>query len=186
MAWANETKSLTNEIANTHIDRVKYIRQLKSDTQQMRKDTQQMRNDYNAEKAQIKAGLLASFDAWDKTRAGEVADLRSVAKALLKDLGDANDARAIEVDDLQEALHTFLKKFREEDIAGFMKENKRRAQDIAKFKVDIANLIKGFKKEHEEASAAWKDLISKMSNPGEMEAEHEKPKATKPKKKSKK
>jgi hypothetical protein len=179
MAWANETKSLTTEMANMHKDRAKYIRQLKN-------DTQQMSYGYNAERAQMKAGLLASFDAWDKARAGEVADLRSVAKVLLKELNEGDKARAKEVNDLKAALQTFLTKFREEDIAGFIKENKQRAQDTAKFKVDIANLIKGFKKEHEEASAAWKDLISKMSKTGEMETEPEKPKATKPKKKSKK
>lgn len=179
MAWANETKNLTNEITKMHKDRSNYIRHLKS-------DNQQKQSDWNTERAQMKAALLASFDAWDKARAVEVADLRSVAKALLKDLGDANKARAKEVDDLQAALQTFLTKFRQEDIAGFMKENKQRAQDIAKFKVDITNLIKGFKKEHEEASAAWKDLISKMSKTGEMEAKPEKPKTTKPKKKSKK
>jgi hypothetical protein len=55
-------------------------------------------------------------------------------------------------------------------LAAFKEGDKARAREIGELKAAIANMIAEFRKEREEAAAAWSNLIRKISR-GEKKEE---------------
>lgn len=167
MTWSGEFKNLVEEISNMHQDRIDFINSLKNDIQQMKKDL-------NGKRTQMRSDLLVSFNAWDEGRRRQAADFRSTAQALLKDLKEGNKERAKDMNELRADTQAFLRKFRKEDIGRFEQESKQRANGIAQFKADISTMIGGFREEHDEASGAWKNLVSDLSRTGNEKTEAKK------------
>lgn len=178
MVWANEFANLANDISDMHKERADHIRDLN-------RDIKQTKNNWNAERAKMKTEFLANFKTWDKTRANEVAELRSLTQALLTELNKGDKARAKEVNDLKGAVQMSLKNFRDEDMAGFKKENKDRAQNIARFKLEVGKMISEFKKDRDFAAAAWQELVSGIA-PGQKKKIRVKEEVGKGKKQSRK
>lgn len=167
MTWSGEFRNLVEEISNMHGNRIDFINNLKNDIQQMKKES-------NGKRSQMKADLLAGFNAWDERRRRQAADFRSTAQALLKDLKEGNKARAKDMNELRADTQAFLRKLRKEDIGRFEQESKQRAKDIAQFKADISTMIGGFREERDGASGAWKNLVSDLSRTGKEKKEAKK------------
>ncbi|MGB2762881.1 MAG: hypothetical protein WBC20_00575, partial [Candidatus Aminicenantaceae bacterium] len=133
----------------------------------------QIKNEINQVKNET-LSLLAEFNARGQERTKEVKDLQAATQAMLEDFHGGDKERAKEVKDLQAATQAY--------IAECAEAGKTRAKEVDGLKKEVANLIGGYKAEHEEAAAAWNDLLTNMSNirkgaaPERKEAIPEKPK----------
>lgn len=107
IAWGDGFRNLTNEIYNMHKEKAIYIRHLTS-------EIKQKRNDWRAERDQMREGLLANFNAWNKARAKELADLQTLVRAFLAELNESNRERAREVKDLKATVATMITEFKKE------------------------------------------------------------------------
>jgi len=140
MAWANELKNLTSEIANMHTYREEHVNQLKDENQKK----------------------MAEFKQGDKDRAKEVADLKSTTQNLLAEFEQSDKERALEVNHMKASTQDFLKAFKEAWTVEMNAGHEQRVQDLTQFKVDTGKMIAEFKAEQDEAASAWKELVGNM------------------------
>ncbi len=124
MAWSDEFRNFTHEIANRHEERNNYIHDLKNETSKLIAD--------------FSAQDMADFSAQDKARAEEVTVLKGQSQSLLAEFKARDKERAKEMDELK--------------------------KEVDELKKDAAKMISGFKEEHVQAAAAWKDLIANMGS----------------------
>ena len=156
MAWANEFKNLTSEIANMHTYREEHVNQLKD-------ENQQKMNDWKQERTKMKADLMKNFKAWDKEREKEAADIKAAAQNLLAELEQKDKERAAEVNQLKASTLDFLKAFKKAWSKEMNAGQEQRIQDLTQFKADTGKMIADFKADRDEAALAWKKLVGNMS-----------------------
>jgi len=157
MARTDDFKRLKEEVHNMYNGRMDLVHQTKrdwkKDLENFHNETTDRRNEISQLRNQV-SSLLANFNAQDKERASGIADLRAATQAFVADCTKGSKARAKDVANLDVANL----------LAGFSARDKERTKEVEDLKAETAKLIAGFKREREEAAAAWKDLLATMAS----------------------
>lgn len=101
---------------------------------------------------QLKGDTKQKRNDWNASRA-------QMKTELLTNFKEWDKARIKDVADIISAAQAFLAELNDRD--------KERAQQIAKFKDDVSNMISEFKNERDQAAAAWKELMAGLAQGGE-------------------
>jgi hypothetical protein len=149
-----------NEFANLANEISEMNKERADHIRELKRNIKQTKSNWNAERAKMKTEFLANCNAWDKERVKKVNDLRG-------------------------AVQMSLKNFRNGDMARIKKESKERAQNIARFRLDVGKMISEFKKDRDFAAAAWQELVSGIA-PGQKKKIRVKEKEEKEKKQTRK
>ncbi len=181
MAWAQELKSLVEEIGVGHSDRARYLKSLSQQVKALLKDAQDFMARTARELDQMAKELRGFLQKSETTRKEDytamMKGIQADIKKLQKETADIQeDARGLiarfqrELKQLATDLKAFLSKgehLRMEDFKDMMRtinsdiEALRKA--TASVRKDAVNLVGGFAKERHEAAAAWATLGGKRA-----------------------
>lgn len=158
MAWAQELKSLVEEIPVLRADRIKYVQDIKTDVRKflvqvdgelkdMAKDLQVFLNKSEATRMEDFKGMMSGIKK-------DVQHIQKETHALLKEFNK-------EMKQLAADLKVFLAKSERDRLADFKPMMQRITSEINDLKKETAHLLGTYQKERHEAAGYWAALRKK-------------------------
>ncbi len=165
MAWAQELKSLVEDIQSSTVDRIKYVKDLKADVRGflarvdrelkvMAKDLRDFLDKSEATRMEDFKGTMKGIQADIKRLQQETADVQKEARALIVRFQK-------ELKELAADLKVFLTKSEHDRIADFKGMMKQIDTDLTVLRHDTAQTLGRYERERHQAAGYWAALRKK-------------------------
>ena len=159
MAYAEELRGLAQEMASAYQERLNRISAIKQETADLLgvfgKGHQEMAHNMRAELAKFKSDLDAAEGERKKADGAEVNQRSTDINNLLSDFDAAHQEMA-------NNLRAELAKFKSDLDAAEGDRKKADQAEIRERKWAMSSMLDDFRKEREDAAAAWKGLLANM------------------------